>query len=683
MRIYLTDPGHNQVTVSSDTYPLGIANLATYALAYAKTRDPVEIRLFREPQDLKAALDEQVPDVLGVSSYAWNHNLSRCLARYAKARNPHVLTVMGGPNYPLTRAEQEVWHRGMPEIDVCVRGPTYEGERAFLNIIDRFDEVGHYIDDLLAEPVPGNAWIDRSGEFVPASDVERIRDLDEIPSPYLAGWMDPYFETGYFPLLATNRGCPFTCAFCNSSAKSNSKVFAHSVEYMKKDLLYIAERVRPEMPLCLSDDNFGMYEMDAEVADYIAWLQDEYGWPRYIRTTTGKNRGERIIDVMRKVRGALPMTSAVQSMNPEVLKNIARSNIKLDTYAEIQKELRAQGMQSYGELILCLPGESKATFMQGVSDLLDTGVKRISAHQLMLLHGAPLSNPESREKFGLKTRFRVVARDVGDYTGEPVVELEEMVVETPTFSWEDYLETRVFHLLLTIFYYEGNVEEAFEFAGEHGIKPFDLVVRMQQMLDRAPAGFRKVIDEFLEESQQELFYTREECTAWAVENMDGLIAGTVGGNLLSKYSMLGRFYATQDGLEFLKAVIVDMLGEGMPDAIRTQLDTVIDYLQLVLLHVPFEDNLNRTPDWITQLDIDRWRGEGYTQPLNSYLLPAPVVYRMNVDPETAAIIRSRIRTFGEHPAGLGKFTRTMFAQQLRRTPTREAIPDADLVTAGK
>jgi hypothetical protein len=144
----------------------------------------------------------------------------------------------------------------------------------------------------------------------------------------------------------------------------------------------------------------------------------------------------------------------------------------------------------------------------------------------MLLHGAPLANPDSREKFGLKTRFRVVARDVGDYTGEPVVELEEMVVETPIFSWEDYLKTRVFHLLLTIFYYEGNVEEAFEFAREHGIKPYNLVVRMQQLLDQAPAGFRKVIDDFLQESRQELFSTREECTAWAVENMEGLIDGS-------------------------------------------------------------------------------------------------------------------------------------------------------------
>ena len=37
------------------------------------------------------------------------------------------------------------------------------------------------------------------------------------------------------------------------------------------------------------------------------------------------------------------MTAAVQSMNPQVLKNIKRDNIKLETYRMIQEELDAAG----------------------------------------------------------------------------------------------------------------------------------------------------------------------------------------------------------------------------------------------------------------------------------------------------------------------------------------------------
>ncbi|MCC6407705.1 MAG: hypothetical protein IT453_11100, partial [Planctomycetes bacterium] len=452
MRIYLADLGHNLLTKSSDVYPLGVANLVTYAAAHLKsspTAGKLEFALFREPQDLKAAIDRAAPDVLGLSNYAWNEELSHHFASYAKKRHPRTLTVMGGPNWPLVDAVQETFLRSLPDVDCYVDGPTYEGERAFLNLLQRFVDVGARREGVFEAPVAGVTWIDpKTRAFVKAAEIERIQDLDEIPSPYTSGWMDPFLATGYFPMMQIARGCPFTCAFCNSGVKSNSRVFAHSVQNVKDDLLYLAERIKPEITLCFADDNFGMYERDEEIADYIGWLQDTYNWPRYIRTTTGKNKGERIIKVMRKVRGALPMTAAVQSMNPVVLKNIKRDNIKLATYMEIQAELDSMGMQSYGELILCLPGETRQSFMKAVNDLLDAGAKRISAHQLMLLHGAELANPDQREKFKFDTRFRVVARNIGDFTGEPIIEVEEMVVATPDFSFQDYLDTRVFHLLL-------------------------------------------------------------------------------------------------------------------------------------------------------------------------------------------------------------------------------------------
>jgi hypothetical protein len=536
-----------------------------------------------------------------------------------------------------------------------------------LNFVSRFAETKHSLQGLQEEPLAGSFWIDReTGAFVEGPAVERIRNLDEISSPYLTGMMDPFFQTGYFPMLQIARGCPFSCAFCNSAVESNNKICRHSVENVRADLLYIAQRVHPEIPVCFADDNFGMYSADEALADYFAYLQDHFNWPQYVRTTTGKNNHERIIRVMRKMRGILPMTSAVQSLNPEVLENIKRSNIKLEAYAKIQEEVKAQGMQAYGELILCLPGETKASFMNAVRDLLAAGVKRISAHQLMLLHGAPLSSPENRRRWNFNTRFRVVARNVGNYTGEPVVEVEEIVVETPTFSFQDYLETRVFHLLLTIFYYEGNFEEALEFAQQEGLQPFDLIVRMQSTLDRAPAGFKSLIDDFLRESQEELFPTKEACMAWAHRNFDGVADGSLGGNLLSKYSMIGRFKITQETLQFLECTIAGALGRGGRTK-REVLRAVMEYLQTVILHAPFAVTLAAVPSWRTSYDVETWRQHGYAKSLECYRFSQAKTFLSVLDPKRKALIETRVATFGEHPAGLGKFTRTMFAQDLRRT----------------
>ena len=288
----------------------------------------------------------------------------------------------------------------------------------------------------------------------------------------------------------------------------------------------------------------------------------------------------------------------------------------------------------------------------------------------MLLHGAPLSNPESRWKHGFATRFRVVARNIGRYLEEPVIETEEIVIETPTFSFQDYLDTRVFHLLLTIYYYEGNFEEAFEFARQGGVKPFDLVMQLQTMIDEAPGPLRQMFQNFLQESQDELFADREECVKWARDNFDGLVDGTLGGNLLSKYSMLGRFFLTAESLEFLAEGIARSLRIVRGTEEAAQLHAVVDYLKSVLLHAPFAKSITETSTWSTTYDVEAWRGSGYDTHLADFPLDAEETFTTEMDPERRSVLESRLATFGEHPSQMGKFTRTMFARDLRRQVLR-------------
>lgn len=665
MLVYLCDPGHDKVTETSDTYPLGVANLAAYARANVQSSSKIEFQIFRSPNELSEAIQSTVPDVLGVSSYSWNHNLSLNFANYVKSLSPKTLTLMGGPNFPLTIAEQDSWMRTMPQIDVHVRGQTYEGEKAFVNLMQRYVDTGS-IEGVLEEAVDGNQWVDpKSKEIIRGGEVSRIRNLDEIPSPYLAGYMDKFFDTGLFALLQIARGCPFTCQFCNSSVKSNSKAFRHSFERIKADLDYIVARINKASPLCFADDNFGMYKEDEQVADYIGSLIDKYDWPKYIRTTTGKNKSERIIKVMSSAKGRLPMTSSVQSLNPVVLKNIKRDNISLSTYTDVQKALHAKGMQSYGELILCMPGETLDSFMDAVDKLIETGVSRVAAHQLMLLHGAPLSNPESRDLFEFRTLTRIVARCVGKYNGEMAIETEEMVVESECFSFQDYLDARVFHLLLTIYYYEGNFEEAFKFNLEKGIRPFQVIQHMQKCLKQAPYEIKKLVSDYLEENQSELFETRKECVEWAEKNMEKLLEGDLGGNLLSKYAMHGRFFVFEESLDFLADTLKSLIDSNDAESID-QLASITDYYRTITLHSPFKEAFQKKPAWKTRYDVVKWREQKYDKPLSFFKLEHHTTYETIVEDRIRDTISSRLETFGEHPTGLGRFTRTMFANDFRR-----------------
>jgi hypothetical protein len=229
---------------------------------------------------------------------------------------------------------------------------------------------------------------------------------------------------------------------------------------------------------------------------------------------------------------------------------------------------------------------------------------------------------------------------------------------------------RIFNLLLTIFYYEGNFEEAFRYAREHGIKPFDLIRTAQQMLDHAPEDVGRLIDDFVRESREELFDSREECVAWAEERLPQLLSGELGGNLLSKYSMMARFFVTQETVSFLEMALDSALGEPVRGSTREELAAVIGYLRTVLLHVPFRDVMRRTDMFTSVYDVEAWRTSQDGRPLSAFRASEPIAWHTSMDPEWRAIFEHRLATFGESPATIGKFTRTVFANHLRRALVR-------------
>ena len=73
----------------------------------------------------------------------------------------------------------ETFLREIPDVDLYVNGPTYEGERALLNVVERFLSGGCRKEAVFEDPVAGGVWIDpRSGGFARGPAVEQIDDLD-------------------------------------------------------------------------------------------------------------------------------------------------------------------------------------------------------------------------------------------------------------------------------------------------------------------------------------------------------------------------------------------------------------------------------------------------------------------------------------------------------------------------
>ena len=214
--------------------PLGLGYIA--AMLQERFAQACQVEILRQHDAVFSCLRSKRYDLVASTNYVWNTNLSNKYLSLVKSLHPQTVTVQGGPH--IQNAEPEVaeaYFRANPAVDYYVQG---EGEETMVALVERLMD-GSPPDS--AEP--GLAFY-RDGCYVDGGRRQRIRDLDTIPSPYLSGWLDPFLAGGFGPIIETNRGCPFSCTFCNWGSATLSTVNRFSLDRVKTELEYIADRVQ-------------------------------------------------------------------------------------------------------------------------------------------------------------------------------------------------------------------------------------------------------------------------------------------------------------------------------------------------------------------------------------------------------------------------------------------------------
>ncbi len=202
---------------------------------------------------------------------------------------------MGGPNIPIEDSGRIEYFNSHPEIDVFVLG---EGDFLATEVAKRFLDNGMSVARIGEREIPSCIYRNVDGQTVLTKMWDRKKEVDEIPSPWLTGIQDEFFDGKLAPMIETNRGCPFTCTFCVQGTGWYTKVHNFSLERMKDEIEYVSRKIRAVSPnigtLRIADSNYGMFERDVDISSWIGEMQKRYGYPTFIDATTGKNRPDRV-----------------------------------------------------------------------------------------------------------------------------------------------------------------------------------------------------------------------------------------------------------------------------------------------------------------------------------------------------------------------------------------------------
>ena len=505
--------------------------------AYAETLDLLKSRyefmpfLFHRDTLQNILAHYESPSVAAFSVSMWNEQLNLRVAEEVKRLYPDCLVVFGGPHVPQS---PERYFGQFPFIDLAVRG---EGEEAFSEILTR------YLTSRDFSGIAGISWRDpvtgscvRNREERPQS-----RDLDAYPSPYLEGLFEEtmasqnnmHFQT----IIETNRGCPFLCTFCFWGQGGLSRRYRfHGIDRVARELEWCAaHRIRYVFN---ADSNFGMHPRDREIAEILVETKKKYGYPEKFRTCFGKNTDDKIYEIAMLLHQhglEKGITLARQSNDDQTLRNIKRANIKLSTYRNLQVRFNEGNVPVYSELILGLPGETYETWMRGIEELLQAGLKnQIFIYQCEIYPNTELADPEYMKKFGIVTkRIRLTEIHGAIRQEELVPEYQDIVITTNSMPLAEWRKMCIFswmtmalHSLKLAFFVFGYLVDRFN------VRYIDLLTYISEC--RMPVGLSSLF--------------REE-VAHFEKQLDRLLEGHGRGHEMPEY---GNIYWDEEEASFLR-----------------------------------------------------------------------------------------------------------------------------------
>lgn len=384
---------------------------------------------------------EQNVDIAGATLYIWNLNRSLKLLKLIKEKNPNCITVVGGGNAPFYDKDAEEFLIKNHFIDFIIHK---EGEVPL-------SQICKYSKGIIDKSQIQSVSFIENGKYI-RNNLGKFINLD-TPSPFknknFLNCMKQVDDLGLLrgTVWETNRGCPYSCSFCDWGGLVQQKVrqVPDSRIYEEIDFL-----VRNMDEVFFGDANFGIFPRDVEITKKIIEVYESIENPRLkvMHTGNAKNTTERVYQIGKLLNKYNLQRSGVslslQTYTDEALKNVKRSNIKKETYQELTKKFTNDGIPVYTDMIINLPGETFESFLESLETVLEGDVTDIRTFLLEMYPNSEIS--QEKEKFKLKTKDNIIYQ--GFYSDEN--EYTTQVYETYSMSYNDAIKLRKFTIFIDV-----------------------------------------------------------------------------------------------------------------------------------------------------------------------------------------------------------------------------------------
>ena len=334
------------------------------------------------PSAFKSFLKEYSPDLAGLGAYQRNIFHVNALASMVKEIAPATPVILGGPQSTFLPEDSL---NMLAAVDFLCRD---EGEPVVLALADAIvaGETSH--------PIAGITSRNPEGGYLTGPPVNPAANLDEYPSPWFGGVLDPaeMEET----IMLTSRGCPYGCSFCYTPSASGKRVRAHSVERVIEEIAFVAKHGSGR--LWFADPNFSFHEdRVTEILEGIAgrgldvnmWIETRADMLDGKLITLMKRSGVSMI--------AMGLESASENVYPHLNKNLNPDSIRQAIDMALSAGMDVELFSQYA-----LPHERFEDATKTLNFVKESGVKirgNSNAQQMQIYFGSQIA--EDPSAFGI------------------------------------------------------------------------------------------------------------------------------------------------------------------------------------------------------------------------------------------------------------------------------------------